>query len=317
MFDRFTASLFVCLISVMPAVAGENATPSEDAPQSKRIILGNGRLLQNDFFGDGHDRWQSGSYAMSIASGYGWNGSLPSTPGEFLEYRFLAQTIQPANISTPAASDRRYASAFTAGVHTHFETARGTEMSIGADMVIIGPQTGLHHIQSAVHDVLSMPKVSDAVLAAQIGNKVRPSVTFEAGRNIDFGESSRFRPFVEMRAGVETYARVGFDLIFGPVTQGDMMVRDSITGQRYRTVRVSPEGVSFVLGADIAKVWDSTFLPEDEGYVLTDSRNRVRAGVNWQGKKWSVYYGLTWLGEEFVAQPEGQLTGAININVKF
>lgn len=321
MFGRIAVGLSILWLTAVPVSAqsqDQSLTQTDsEAHEVKRAYLGNGRLLQNDFLGDGHDRWRTGSYAASVVRGYGWEGDLPSDFGDLLEYRFLAETIQPADIVTPAVGDRPYASALSLGVHSHSKTARGNEISFGGDLVIIGSQTGLDHIQNAVHDLLSMPRVSSATLDGQIGNKIRPSATFEIGRNLKVGEVGLFRPFVEARAGVETYARVGFDLTLGPVTQGDMLVRDPVTGQRYRTIRQSKTGPSFTLGADIAKVVDSTFLPEDQGYVLSDSRARVRAGVNWQGKTWSAFYGVTWLGTEFVGQPEGQLVGALNINFQF
>ena len=72
-----------------------------------------------------------------------------------------------------------------------------------------------------------------------------------------------------------------------------------------------------VLGADMAKVFDSVYLPESRGYELTDSRNRARLGFHWQGKKNAFFYGVAWLGEEFESQRESQVTGAIRFDVKF
>ena len=162
-----------------------------------------------------------------------------------------------------------------------------------------------------------MPQPSAATLAAQVGDKVRPSATLEVGRSYSLGSQAMLRPFGELRGGVETYARVGVELVFGAGRHGDLLVRDPVTGFRYRTAGQAPRGASLLLGADIAKVWDSTYLPKDLGYTLTDTRNRLRAGVNWQGDSWSMFYGLTWLGREFVGQSDDQITGAIHVDVSF
>ena len=125
------------------------------------------------------------------------------------------------------------------------------------------------------------------------------------------------RPFVEIQAGAETLARIGGDLQFGRLGLDELMLRDTTTGQRYRVNRGAGTGLAFVLGADIARVEHSIYLPSSDGFVLTNSRKRVRAGVHWQGEKSSVFYGLTWLGEEFKAQPEAQVVGSVRLNIKF
>lgn len=76
-------------------------------------------------------------------------------------------------------------------------------------------------------------------------------------------------------------------------------------------------GFTFLLGADIAHVSDSIYLPEERGFTLTDTRDRLRAGMHWQGEKASAFYGVTYLGEEFDAQTDGQVVGSIRINLSF
>lgn len=316
MIGRFALSLVMILSAGFALGEPEVVNPVKDA-EARREYLGNGRLLVNDLIGDGHDRWRTASYNLSVMRGYGWDGQLPNRFGELLEYRFMGELVQPADIVNPAAGDRPYAGAWSFGLHSHYQLKHGTQVSFGGDLVVLGPQTGIDQLQTAIHRLFGMAEPSPATLAGQIGDKLRPSATLELGHPFAMAGSGNLRPFVEMRAGVETFARIGFDLTFGAMTQGDMFVRDPVTGQRYRAIKVSPQGTSFVLGADIAKVFDSTFLPSDRGYELTDSRSRARAGFNWQGKKWSVFYGVTWLGREFIGQPDSQVTGAINVNVKF
>ena len=317
MFGQLIAGFSLFSLIALPVLAEDVEGSASEQIEVQRSYLGNGRLLVNDMLGDGKDRWRTASYNVSVIRGYGWDGNLPDVLGDILEFRFMGELIQPADIVTPAPGDRPYAGAWSFGLHSHYETAQGNEVSFGGDLVVIGPQTGIDSLQSSIHNLFGVDGPSDATLAGQVGNKVRPSATLEVGRELEFGDAGQIRPFVELRAGVETFARVGFDYTFGSFGQGAMMVRDPVTGHRFRTIKGAGQGLSFVAGADIAKVWDSTYLPEDRGYTLTDSRSRVRAGLNWQRKNWSVFYGATWLSKEFVGQTEGQVTGAVNINVKF
>ncbi|MCP3972542.1 MAG: lipid A deacylase LpxR family protein [Rhodobacteraceae bacterium] len=279
-----------------------------------REALGWGRLLNNDVFGDGQDRWQTGSGVVSKVTGPGWNGALPGRAGDIVELRFRGGIVAPANLVNPAPGDRRYAAMLSLGAHTHFEL-RGAEISLGVDLVVTGPQTGLPSLQREIHKLLDQPMPT--VLGAQIPNGIHPTFLLEAGRSYEISPSAAFRPFVELQAGVETLARIGADLHFGLVGRDELLLRDGTTGQRYRAIRGAHVGWAAVLGGDIAHVLHSTYLPASSGYSLTDARTRLRAGVHWQGENSSVFYGLTWLGEEFTAQPEGQVVGSMRLNIAF
>jgi len=284
------------------------------ADAQQRETLGWGRLLNNDVFGDGKDRWQTGGGVVSKVTGYGWEGVLPDRPGDIIEYRFWGGVIAPADLVTPAAGDRRYAASLSFGVHTYFQR-RNTEFNLGADLVITGPQTGLGTLQRAVHQVVG--EALPTVLATQIPNGFHPTLIAEAGRSFAISPNVAVRPFVEVQAGVETLVRVGGDVRIGRLGSDELMLRDVMTGHRYRGNRGEFTGWAAVFGADVARVEHSTYLPAASGYALTDARTRVRAGVHWQGKKSSVFYGVTYLGEEFVAQPEGQIVGSVRLNIKF
>jgi hypothetical protein len=287
---------------------------SSPALSQSREKIGTGRIFTNDYLGDNKDRWRTGSYAISVARASGWGGELPSAFGDLIEYRLRSDIIAPENIVTAAPGDRRYVGALSFGMHTHFEKA-ATEFSVGADLVITGPQTGLGELQSSIHDVMgaSIP----GVLGNQIPNGFHPTLTLEAGRSINIAPRFSFRPFLEVRAGVETLARAGGDFHFGLLGSDELMVRDVTTGHLYRTTKGEHLGFAAVFGADIAHVEHSTYLPGSSGFELTDARTRVRAGVHWQGEKSSVFYGLTYLGEEFKAQSEGQVVGSVRLNIRF
>ncbi|PYC47201.1 DUF2219 domain-containing protein [Litorivita pollutaquae] len=300
--------------------AGERtAAPTEGPVAPARggySKIGYGRLINNDLLGDGQDRWRTGSVASSRVFGRApWSGALPSRVGDVVEFRFLGEVMAPDHLGTPAAGDRPFAGALSWGAHTHF--VRGeTEMSLGADLVVTGKQTGLDGFQTGLHDLLGRDAASSAVRDAQIGNGVHPTLVFEAGRDVNFG-TMRLRPFVEARAGAETLLRAGADLTIGSVGLGELLVRDPVSGQRYRTTENGETGYSFILGADVASVDSSIFLPENRGYQLTDARRRARLGMHWQGETSSVFYGLTYLGEEFVGQGEGQVLGSLRLNLDF
>lgn len=298
-----------CLALALPLLSAAEA--------ADRSRLGYGRLLTNDFIGDGEDRWRSGSVASSWVWGPKWTGSLPDSFGALIELRLNAEIISPDNLTTPAVGDRPYAGSFALGLHSHYRSG-GYEMAVGADLVAVGPSTGLDGFQDALHDLLNISPPSDAVRANQIGDGLHPTLVVEVGRTLSFGQNTRLRPFVEGRAGAETLLRAGVDLTFGQMGQGELLVRDPVTGHRYRTITRDRSGYSMVLGGDVAHVSDSVFLPSDRGFTLTDTRTRVRAGVQWQGANGAgAFYGLTWLGEEFEGQGEGQLTGSFRLHIKF
>jgi hypothetical protein len=303
MIRTLLAAAAICLSLGSPSLAQD------------RVTLGWGRLFSNDALGDTRDRWRTGSYVVSMVRGDAWQGSLPPTIGELLEFRMRAEIIAPADLVSPVATDRRYVGALSLGAHTHFDMS-GFETSLGVDLVMTGPQTGVGKFQKAVHKLIDLPEPQ--VLGNQIANGLHPTLVAEIGRSFSLGTAGTVRPFAEAQIGAETMVRAGGDIVLGNFSTGALMLRDSGTGQRYRAIagdRV--QGVSVVLGADMAHVFDSAYLPGPGAATLSDTRSRLRAGMHWQGEKSDVFYGLTWLGKEFEQQPEGQLVGSLNLRLKF
>lgn len=289
---------------------------AQSALAEGRSYLGFGNLLVNDSIGDGLDRWRTGSYGTSRIWGFGWDGSLPEAAGDILELRLGAEVISPSRLLNPNPSDRPFAGMLSAGVHTHFQRSN-MEFALGGDVIAIGPMTKLDELQNAIHDLINVTQTSPTVRAAQIPNTWRLRAVAEVGREVQIGGLSRLRPFFEARAGEESLLRAGFDLTIGKFGEGELLVRDWVTGHRYRAIRNHQPGWSLVAGADVAHVYDSEFLPADRGLVLEDTRSRVRAGLHWRGKKHHVFYGLTWLSEEFEAQDDTQILGAIKLDFNF
>lgn len=286
------------------------------AQAQERVTLGWGRMFTNDGLGDGHDRWRTGAYTVSRLRGPSWSGSLPGTFGEILEFRARAEIISPSTLSNPPPGDRRYAGVLTLGMHSHFESM-GLETSLGVDLAVTGPQTGLGRLQDRLHDLLGVAQPQ--VLDNQIGDAFYPTLVFEAGRSRPLVEAVTLRPFVAAQAGIETWVRLGADMTFGRFGQNALMLREATTGQRYRAISGDHiPGLTFTLGGDIAHVWDSALLPGGGAAVRKDTRERLRAGLAWQSAGgFSAFYGLTWLSEEFDGQGEGQLLGALTLNLRF
>ncbi|MCO6383398.1 MAG: DUF2219 family protein [Vannielia sp.] len=300
------ARLF-CLLTALASLAAP-------AQAAERALLGWGRLFTNDVLGDGYDRWRTGAYSVSIAYGPDWQGVAPDRFGQLLEFRLRSELIAPQSLTNPPAGDRRFAAALTFGVHSYSKLGEA-DLRAGVDLTFTGPQTGLGELQNAIHKSFGLAETT--VLGNQIPNNAYASFSAELSRELSFG-NARLRPFLEVQAGVESYARAGADLTFGSYGRGAMMARDITTGHRYQVIRSDEDrGFSFLVGGDIAKVYSSEYLPEEDGYMLTDTRTRLRAGMNWQGENAGLFYGLTYLSEEFEAQPEGQFVGALQLRLFF
>ena len=295
-----------CLLAATPAIAQDRET------------IGVGRLFTNDYFGDGDDRWRSGSYSISIIRGSDtWEGQAPTSFGSLLEYRLRSEIIAPSDLNGVDAGDRAYVGALTAGLHTHF-SRNAWDLSAGVDLVIVGDQTGLSELQDGFHNLLGAPRVSNAVDDNQLSNAVYPTLVAEGARTVSLGETVDVRPFVEAQIGVEDFVRVGADVFIGNVLRGDLWVRENSSGQLYSGVQTDRAGLGFVLGADYTFLEDSAYFPTSFGTVAEDERLRVRAGLHTRlGDDASYFYGLTYLGEEFEGQAQGQVVGSVKLNFNF
>jgi len=296
------------LISLFPLL------PATQAIGQERQTLGWGRLFDNDALGDTRDRWHSGSYSVSMLRGREWDGQRPPGLGEILEYRISGATISSGDLTDPPPIDRRYAGLLSIGVHSHLDW-QGFDTTLGADLVAIGPQTGAGNFQTWLHDLLNVGKPD---LSNQLGDSLHPTFRAELGRDLALAGETTLHPFIAAEAGVETLLRVGGDLIIGSFGQDALMLRDTTTGQRYLGIRgEGSAGLSFMLGGDMARVFETALLPEGGAVTASDTRTRLRAGLNWQGESSSMFYGVTYMGPEFDEQPEGQFVGSVNLNLRF
>lgn len=295
----------------------QNTQQSQNAPQiPARVTLGWGGIISNDYFGDGEDRWRSSSYTASRLRGPQGLDDLPPSFGALREFRMRAENITPADLTAPALDDRRYAGVLSFGLHSHFRP-KFEEISLGADVVIIGPQTGLSRLQSRLHGQLGLPSGAPAY-GAQFADAVKLSATGEVGRPFALGGGATVRPFVAGEIGVETVLRGGVDVTFGQIGGAAFYMRDATTGQRYNAVHSAQSGgLRVMLGGDIARVWDSYFLPKGGAAQMLELRHRLRAGAVWQGKRTEIFLGAAHLSREFAQQATGQTLGSLSILLRF
>lgn len=280
--------------------------------------LGYGRMFSNDFFGDGGDRWRTGSYSFSILRGKGFTGEAPDSPFELMEYRLRSEIIAPSTLSGAGSDDRPYVGAISAGVLTHFQPVTGLNMRAGADLIAVGPQSGMSRLQSGWHDLFSLPSISDAVLDAQLANAFHLAGSVEISHEYKVNDRLTVRPFAEGQLGSEQIARVGTDVIIGSVGHEDFYLRDVVTGQMSRAIEGPAGGFGYILGADAAYVGESIYFPETSGLEVEALRYRARAGLHWQiAPDMSFFYGLTYLSKELKDQPEGQFLGSLKLNFNF
>lgn len=306
---RTFAALFALCLSALTAV-----TPDVSAAQ-ERVTLGWGRMFTNDAIGDGHDRWRTGAYTVSRLRGESWSGDLPALADGILEFRFRAETIAPQDLVTPSATDRRYAGVLAFGLHSHFDYS-GLESTVGLDVVVTGPQTGMARLQSRLHNALGLPEPQ--VLGNQIADDAHIAIGGEVARRFSLSQSAGLRPYLSARVGEETMIRAGADLTIGHFMQDSLMLRETVSGHLYRGAagdRVN--GVTLVAGADVARVFDSIYLPDGGVAELEPWRARARTGIYWQGERADFFSGLTWLGKEFGTQPHPQVVGSLSLNIKF
>jgi hypothetical protein len=301
-FSKVWAVAALVSVCALPVEAGEKRS------------LGWGRIFSNDILGDGEDRWRTGGYSISNVRGADWNGARPTTMGEVLEYRLRMEIIAPESLFNPSPTDRRYAGTLSFGVHTHFQR-NDIEMNLGFDLVATGPQLKLDDLHEELHDLVGGP--TPRVSNSEVDNAILPTLTFEAAKSYKLKDQLVFRPFGEIQAGAETFARAGFDMTFGNFGTNGLRLRDNITGQRYAAI-VDPDvvGLSFMAGADVSYIADSYYL-DTPGIEAKDVRGRLRLGIVQEWELGGFFYGATYLSPEFEGQREGQVVGSINARFQF
>lgn len=298
-----------------PVTAQDGQAPAQNSGMQ---FLGVTQIFTNDWFGmpigDRYDRWRTGAYQVSGFWGRDpWDGALPYQPFSLVEYRFRGEIIAPDNLSAPAAGDRRYAPALYLGATTHFDF-RGLEVAAGADLVLVGDNSGLMELHDGIHRTFGGSDVDLSHFMIESGTYLNGNL--EGARTFAWG-STQVRPFAEAQLGIENLVRVGADIRLGNYDDEALLIRDATTGQRVIALPGdNGGGWSFSAGADVAYVNSSILLP-DTGPAPEDMRFRLRGGVNHSLGPADFSYGITYMSEEFVGQDEGQLVGTVSLMLRF
>ena len=283
---------------------------SGGAGAGERVYLGPAYAIGNDSIGQFRDRWQSSQLMGSLFFGPPTDMPRGLPPGRLLEIRLSHRLVTPESLDAPSPDDRPFAGAFGIELFTHGQVGE-TDITLGAGLVATGPGTGTFRFQRWLHERLGYP--IPAPEGREVANGVHPSLMAEAGWS--FGDGPAVRPFGELRGGFETLARLGADVTWGAAGSRRVMIREPVTGQRVPALwGPREEGGSFTAGADVAAVEGSVFLAD--GFE-PEPRLRLRGGVRWQGERWSLQYGATWLSPEFDGQREGQVVGLVQVGVSF
>ena len=271
--------------------------------------LGRGRIFSNDYGGDGKDRWRSGAFTLSVLRGKAWDGAPPAAGGAknpLLELRFRAEVITPGR-SRDGQDDRRYAGLLGFGAFGH-QSFGPLEGAFGGEILAIGPSTGMSDFQERVHETLGFSPPRG--VERQFEDGLLLHAQSELAWPLRPADVLTLRPFLAAESGSEEILRAGIDAILGGIGHHDLWLRDPATGQPYRGIEAETTGLSLVAGLDAALLGDSVFLAD----AATLDRRRARIGLHWQpGPEVRLFYGLTWLSEEFDGQHDSQVLGALKL----
>ena len=248
------------------------------------------------------DRWRT----VALAGEWVFN----RRPGRQVAVQVGAEIIAPERLN-PAGipTDRAFAGIVQAQVR-EYRTYGRWETRWDAGLSFVGPQTGLSDFLDAAHGVLGGVPVSAFVANTQVPNDVVPEIGGEVAARITVN-TVVFRPFAEVQAGLETYARVGVDfgVLSDPGVQR-MPVTGALMGQPVT-------GWSFGGGLDVTHVTASHLVPAGRSVSLEPNRLRLRAAASYGLNGRSVDFGLAWMGPEFTEQRSGQFIGTVGLTFDF
>lgn len=280
--------------------------------------LGYGRLVTNDLLGDGKDRWRTGSvsaFRMYVQE----DVDLKHLKlGQAVELRTHFEVVAPSDLQDDSGGDRPWGGAISLGLHSPFHYG-SLQMSLGADVHVIGQNSGLTGFQQDLHNGLGVKHAGDAVSNNQIKDETVMGGAAAAAYPIGLSDRVQARPYGEVRAGLEDVASVGMDVYFGALDATPAMSRDPVTGHRYpvEVEQNQDRGILFSLGYDFTDVQKSRFLPRSAGVSHVETRSRTRMGMTFKRGSWSVFGGLTLRGKEFEGQEDEQMLGSIRLFSRF
>ncbi len=340
----FAATLFQSPVHA----GGLSAQDGWDWLASSREIQG-ATLVWNDGMGDGQDRWKTGGLSQSVILPELSLGGVPWIDGQAsaLEVTLRALLMTPDNTTAAIAAgdDRAFAQYAGAGVflRTFGQPAPApgefgaqglllqTDDRVGIELGWQGEPLPLFDIQEAFHGFVGAGG-DRGNPANSIGGE--PLVNLEARRSWRLqaegpGREVEFAPFLQTSLGMrENSLRVGGDVFVGSALEGRVWGTDPATGAIFSQASMPHPGPrpgtnwTFFAGGDLGYIASDAFL---DGGVTADGPSverrhfvgRARAGILVENGRVGVGFSLNWLGPEFESQPEGQLVGALQVQIRF
>lgn len=269
-------------------------------------------FMNNDFIGDGRDRWQTGSYTQFF--------SFHETGPYDFDLRLRGMVMSPWSKKHQArGADRYYVEVLTFGAYLNNRIGN-YDVVAGGDLAVIGDQTGLADLQDSIHDWVGSKGFSPSQRQVpHIANDLKTAALGEVAWNNVVGDKLNIRPYVSAQVGYETFLRAGVDFLIGGYASAAQYVRDPATGfvePSSADRQSSIFSTSVVVGFDISHVESNDFLPEDH-VSLKEEQHRIRIGLRSHYRNVSAFYGATYLSEEFQSQREGQIVGTVSLNIAF
>ncbi|MFB2531950.1 lipid A-modifier LpxR family protein [Paracoccus sp. p3-h83] len=271
--------------------------------------VGGVHVFANDALGDRHDRWQSMGYAYSRLYENSFFGNAT-------ELRARGQIVAPWSL-TRQPVDRDYANAIGLGAFTIGQSGV-LGYRVGAELLITGDQTGLRSLQKRLHDIFGGS--SDEQIGRnynRLANGWHGLAKGEVWARLGSDRAWEFRPYAGAQVGYETSATAGFDVILGPAAHATYWVRDEITGTPLVVNNHERHGFSLIAGADVTRLKDSIFFPEQGSIAPEKTTRRARLGVLWRSDPVSVFFGQAWLSRQFEGQVEPQRLGVLSLDFRF
>ncbi len=294
---------------IAPALAATTLPAAAEGLSLGRYV-GTADVFVNDGLGDGHDRWRSMGYSYSRLYEDSFFGNIT-------ELRLRAEIISPY---TPGrqAMDRDYANAIGLGAYTIGKSG-ALGYRLGGEMLITGDQTHLRDIQRGFHKIFGGGNGygQTGTDYYRLEDGVHGLVQGEVWSSLGAPQVWEVRPYASAKAGYETAATAGVDVILGPAAHNPYWTRDEITGTPIAVDGQNNHGFSWIVGADVTQLKDSIYFADHSDVRPEKTRTRARAGVQWRSDPFSVFFGQAWLSKEFEGQIEAQRLGVLAIDFTF
>lgn len=269
--------------------------------------------LANDYFGDGHDRWRTGSYQRSYFS-----ERFDTFRLGVIELRARSEIVTPWKPSEQPDGDTPFSTLLGFGGFMHGNLAT-IDLRVGAEFLILGDATGLENMQSIAHEIIgvktSFDDTRDEIPRAENGLSARAEL--EASKNVRFGNSLLARPYVALKFGADESATFGLDLVTGSLALADIWTRDAVTGRLLTPQADRSSGVSVVAGWDMSEVTRSVHMPSGSSVSIETFQTRARLGVQFETGFANLFVGQAWLSPQFKDQAEGQRVGMLSVSFDF